>query len=42
MRKIITKHYGSYNKRGRPPKDYKPPIKPILKIKREKVILNFD
>ncbi len=38
-------HWGNYKKRGRPPKDYKPPIEPILKsIRRpdKPFIITFD
>ena len=33
---------GSYGKVGRPPKDYKPPVLPSLKIKKGLYIILFE
>lgn len=38
---IATPYQGIYKKRGRPPKNWKPPYVPILKIKKGKVIIFF-
>jgi len=44
--RIINKNWGNYGKKGRPPKGWKPPYDPILKIKRKedgkKFIITFD
>tara|TARA_R110000824_G_scaffold13957_3_gene59995 strand:+ start:1587 stop:1727 length:141 start_codon:yes stop_codon:yes gene_type:complete len=37
----LSKNKGSYGKLGRPPKDWKPQLNPILKIKKEKIIITF-
>tara|TARA_R110000737_G_scaffold137423_1_gene168276 strand:+ start:205 stop:381 length:177 start_codon:yes stop_codon:yes gene_type:complete len=40
-RRIITKYHGSYGKRGRPPKNYVPPVKGLEK-KKGKFVLIFN
>jgi hypothetical protein len=42
MPRRTTKYTGLYGKRGRPPKDWKPPPKPILIIKTGKFVISFS